>query len=106
MQVFVYDNRNLVDAKKQFDTIKGLCDNFISRIIFCFARLCGALFQRKEILTMAVTFHHVHLRCEDLEGAVRYYEEMFDGKVDETVEVRGLKNRPHGNRWRTDFPLT
>ena len=35
---------------------------------------------------MAVTFHHVHLRCEDLEGAVRYYEEMFDGKVDETVE--------------------
>ena len=40
---------------------------------------------------MAFTFHHVHLRCEDLEGAVRYYEEMFDGKVDETVEVRGLK---------------
>ena len=39
---------------------------------------------------MAVTFHHVHLRCEDLEGAVRYYEEMFDGKVTEKVEVRGL----------------
>ena len=29
---------------------------------------------------MAVTFHHVHLRCEDLEGAVQYYEDMFDGR--------------------------
>ncbi|RKU30558.1 hypothetical protein C6495_13085 [Candidatus Poribacteria bacterium] len=40
---------------------------------------------------MAYTFHHVHLRCEDLGGAVQYYEKMFDGKVTETVEVRGLK---------------
>lgn len=39
---------------------------------------------------MAYTFHHVHLRCEDLDGAIRYYEEMFDGKVTERVEVRGL----------------
>ena len=39
---------------------------------------------------MAVTFHHIHLRCEDLDGAIRYYEEMFDGKVSEKVEVRGL----------------
>ncbi len=40
---------------------------------------------------MALTFHHVHLRCEDLEGAVGYYEKMFDGEVLETVDVRGLK---------------
>ena len=40
---------------------------------------------------MAVTFHHVHLRCEDLDGAVAYYEKMFDGKVTEVVDVRGLK---------------
>ena len=55
---------------------------------------------------MAVTFHHVHLRCEDLEGAVRYYEEMFDGKVDETVEVPWIKNCPDGDRRRTDLSLT
>ena len=41
---------------------------------------------------MAVTFHHVHVRCEDLDGAVSYYEKMFDGKVLETVDVRGLKS--------------
>ena len=40
---------------------------------------------------MAYTFHHVHLRCEDLEGAIEYYEKMFDGKVTDTVDVRGLK---------------
>lgn len=40
---------------------------------------------------MAYTFHHIHLRCEDLEAAIRYYEEMLDGKVTETTEVRGLK---------------
>ncbi len=40
---------------------------------------------------MAVTFHHVHVRCEDLDNAVSYYEKMFDGKVLETVDVRGLK---------------
>ncbi len=40
---------------------------------------------------MAVKFHHVHLRCEDLDSAVSYYEKMFDGKVVETVDVRGLK---------------
>ncbi|MCZ6681367.1 MAG: VOC family protein [Candidatus Poribacteria bacterium] len=39
---------------------------------------------------MAYSFHHIHLRCEDLEGAVSYYEKMFDGKVLERVEVRGL----------------
>ena len=40
---------------------------------------------------MAFSFHHIHLRCEDLDGAVAYYEKMFDGKVTDTVEVRGLK---------------
>ncbi len=40
---------------------------------------------------MAFTFHHIHLRCEDLDGAVEYYKKMFDGKVTDTVEVRGLK---------------
>ncbi|MCY3553627.1 MAG: VOC family protein [Candidatus Poribacteria bacterium] len=40
---------------------------------------------------MAVTFHHVHLRCEDLDGAVSYYEKIFDGKVLETADVGGLK---------------
>ncbi len=40
---------------------------------------------------MEVTFHHVHLRCEDLDGAVSYYEEIFDGKVLETADVGGLK---------------
>lgn len=39
---------------------------------------------------MTYTFHHVHLRCEDLDAAIQYYEKMFDGKVLETVEVRGL----------------
>ena len=40
---------------------------------------------------MTVTFHHVHLRCEDLDGAVSYYENIFDGKVLETADVGGLK---------------
>ena len=40
---------------------------------------------------MKVTFDHVHLRCEDLDGAISYYEKIFDGKVLETVEVGRLK---------------
>ncbi len=40
---------------------------------------------------MAVMFHHVHLRCEDLDGAVSYYENIFDGKVLEIADVGGLK---------------
>ncbi len=40
---------------------------------------------------MAYTFHHIHLRCEDLDGAIQFYEKMLDGKVTDTVEVRGLK---------------
>lgn len=40
---------------------------------------------------MTITFHHVHLRCEDLDSAVSYYENIFDGTVLETVDVGGLK---------------
>lgn len=40
---------------------------------------------------MTVTFDHVHLRCEDLDGAISYYEKLFDGKVLETVDVGRLK---------------
>ena len=40
---------------------------------------------------MTVTFDHVHLRCEDLDGAISYYEKMFDGKVLETVDVGRLE---------------
>ncbi|MDE0634715.1 MAG: VOC family protein [Candidatus Poribacteria bacterium] len=40
---------------------------------------------------MAITFHHVHLRCEDLDGAISYYENIFDGKVIETADVGGVK---------------
>ncbi|MDE0686576.1 MAG: VOC family protein [Candidatus Poribacteria bacterium] len=40
---------------------------------------------------MTVTFDHVHLRCEDLDGTVSYYEKIFDGKVLETVDVGRLK---------------
>ena len=40
---------------------------------------------------MAITFHHVHLRCEDLDDTVSYYENIFDGKVLETADVGGLK---------------
>ena len=39
---------------------------------------------------MGYTFHHVHLRCEDVEAAVAYYEKMLNGEVTERVEVRGL----------------
>ena len=40
---------------------------------------------------MAITFNHVHLLCEDLDGAISYYENIFDGKVIETSDVGGLK---------------
>ena len=39
---------------------------------------------------MEYTFHHIHLRCEDIEAAVAYYQKMFDGTVTERTEVRGL----------------
>ncbi|MDE0425263.1 MAG: VOC family protein [Candidatus Poribacteria bacterium] len=40
---------------------------------------------------MAFTFDHVHLRCEDLDRTISYYENMFDGKVLETVDVGRLE---------------
>ena len=40
---------------------------------------------------MTITFDHVHLRCQDLDGAISYYEKIFDGKVLETVDVGRLK---------------
>ena len=40
---------------------------------------------------MKVTFDHVHLRCEDLDSVISYYEKIFDGKVLETADVGGLK---------------
>lgn len=39
---------------------------------------------------MSYTFDHIHFRCEDLEAAINYYVKMFDGKVLNRVEVRGL----------------
>ena len=35
---------------------------------------------------MGYTFHHVHVRCEDVEAAVAYYEKMLNGEVTERVE--------------------
>ena len=40
---------------------------------------------------MAITFNHVHLRCEDLDGTISYYENICDGTVIETADVGGLK---------------
>ena len=37
------------------------------------------------------TFHHVHLRCEDLEAAVDFYQTMLNGKVTERTELRGMQ---------------
>jgi len=56
---------------------------------FVVLKIIYAIYQKE--LFMAFTFHHIHLRCEDLDGAIEYYEKMFDGKVTDTVEVRGLK---------------
>ena len=39
---------------------------------------------------MEYTFHHVHLRCEDLEAAVDYYERMLNGNITERAELRGM----------------
>ena len=40
---------------------------------------------------MVFTFDHVHLRCEDLDATISYYENMFDGKVLESVDVGRLE---------------
>jgi len=35
-------------------------------------------------------FHHVHLRCEDLDAAVGFYENVLDGKITERVALGGM----------------
>ncbi|MEE2911112.1 MAG: VOC family protein [Candidatus Poribacteria bacterium] len=39
---------------------------------------------------MEYKFHHIHIRCQDLEASIDYYKKMFDGVVIEQVEVRGM----------------
>lgn len=33
---------------------------------------------------------HVHLRCQDLEAAVAYYQKVFDAEVVARIETRGM----------------
>jgi len=33
---------------------------------------------------------HVHIMCGDLEKAVKYFEDLFGGKVESRTELRGL----------------
>jgi catechol 2,3-dioxygenase-like lactoylglutathione lyase family enzyme len=35
-------------------------------------------------------FHHVHLRCEDLDAAVDFYENVLNGKITERVALGGM----------------
>ncbi len=44
----------------------------------------------QENTTMEYTFHHVHLRCEDLEAAIAFYENVLGGKITERAGARGL----------------
>ena len=39
---------------------------------------------------MGYTFHHIHIRCEDLEASIGFYENGLGGKITEKVEVRGM----------------
>ena len=39
---------------------------------------------------MEYEFHHVHLRCEDLDAAVNFYENVLNGKVTEHVALGGM----------------
>ena len=39
---------------------------------------------------MEYEFHHVHLRCEDLDAAVGFYENVLDGKITERVALGGM----------------
>ncbi|MCH8289482.1 VOC family protein [Candidatus Poribacteria bacterium] len=39
---------------------------------------------------MGYTFHHIHIRCEDLEASIDFYENVLGGKITEKVEVRGM----------------
>lgn len=39
---------------------------------------------------MGYTFHHIHIRCEDLQASIDFYENVLGGKITEKVEVRGM----------------
>jgi len=39
---------------------------------------------------MAYKFDHIHFRCEDVEASAAYYVKVFDGKILNRAEVRGL----------------
>ncbi|MCB2192597.1 MAG: VOC family protein [Deltaproteobacteria bacterium] len=39
---------------------------------------------------MSFTLDHVHLRCQDLEAAVEYYQKMFNGEVVARIVARGM----------------
>lgn len=39
---------------------------------------------------MEYTFHHVHIRCEDLDAAVDFYENVLNGKITERVALGGM----------------
>jgi catechol 2,3-dioxygenase-like lactoylglutathione lyase family enzyme len=39
---------------------------------------------------MAYKLDHIHFRCENLEAAADYYVKVFDGKILNRAEVRGL----------------
>ena len=39
---------------------------------------------------MGYTFHHIHIRCEELEASIDFYENVLGGKITEKVEVRGM----------------
>ena len=39
---------------------------------------------------MEYTFHHIHLRCEDLEAAIDFYKSVLGGNITEKAGARGL----------------
>ncbi len=42
-------------------------------------------------MSITYNFHHVHLRCEDLESAVVFYQSMLNGNITERTELRGMQ---------------
>ncbi len=39
---------------------------------------------------MIIGMDHVHILCGDVEAAVKYFEDMFEGKVESRVESKGF----------------
>ena len=39
---------------------------------------------------MEYEFHHVHLRCEGLDAAIDFYENVLNGKITERLELGGM----------------